>query len=106
MPSAIIYDDRTPPQHYEREEHIRGTYDDYKLRRRRMQIHTHRISRSEKMKRSQQQMIADQRRIRVVKARDNMKQAVRMAKVAGKAIEYRGPLSRASIVSFSTSKLK
>uniref|UniRef100_A0A1I8EW13 Integrin_alpha2 domain-containing protein n=1 Tax=Wuchereria bancrofti TaxID=6293 RepID=A0A1I8EW13_WUCBA len=97
-PSAIIYDDQIPVQHYEREEHVREMYDDYKLRRRRMQIRSEHMIRRPKIKRSQQQMLTDQRRIRVVQAKDSMKQAVKMAKAAGKAIEYRGPLNRANIL--------
>ncbi|EJD76094.1 integrin alpha pat-2 [Loa loa] len=96
-PSAIIYDDQIPVHHYEREEHVREMYDDYKLRLRRMQIRTEHRVRNRKIKRSQHQILTDQRRIRVIQAKDNMKQAVRMAKAAGKAIEYKGPLSRANI---------
>ncbi|VDO48601.1 unnamed protein product, partial [Brugia timori] len=84
-PSAIIYDDQIPMQHYEREEHVREMYDDYKLRRRRMQIRSEHMTRRRKIKRSHKQMLTDQRRIRVVQAKDNMKQAVKMAKAAGKA---------------------
>lgn len=87
-----------PVQHYKREERVREMYNDYKLRRR-MRIHDKRMIGSRKIKRSQQQMMADHRKTRVVQAKDSMKQAVRIAKTAGKAIEYRGPLSRANIVS-------
>lgn len=90
-----------PVQHYEREERVRDMYDDYKLRRRRTQIQAQHMIDRRKIKRSHQQMHTDQRRTRVIQAKDNMKQAVRMAKAAGKAIEYKGPLNRANIVSFS-----
>ncbi|MCP9258717.1 Integrin alpha pat-2 [Dirofilaria immitis] len=96
-PSAIIYDEQMPVQNYEREEQIRDINDDYKLRRRRMQTQTQNIIRRQKTKRSHQQMLTDKRRTRVIQAKDNMKQAVRLAKAAGKAIEYRGPLNRANI---------
>uniref|UniRef100_A0A915PYQ2 Integrin alpha-2 domain-containing protein n=1 Tax=Setaria digitata TaxID=48799 RepID=A0A915PYQ2_9BILA len=95
-PSAIIYNE-VPTQHYERDEQVREVYDDYKLRRRRMQIRAQHMTQRRKVKRWQKEMLSEQRRIRVIQAKDNMKQAVKMAKAAGKAIEYKGPLNRASI---------
>lgn len=72
-----------------------------------MQIQAEHMIRNRKIKRSQRRIITDQRRIRVIQVKDTMKQAVRMAKAAGKAIEYRGPLNRANIVSVSIfSKIK
>lgn len=102
-PSAIIYDDELPDelpvQHFDREEDVHEMYSDYKLRRRRTHIQLHHAIRSRKNKRSHQRNQNDQRRIRIVQVKDNMKHAVKMAKAAGKAIEYKGPLNRANIVS-------
>ncbi|VDK51924.1 unnamed protein product, partial [Gongylonema pulchrum] len=98
-PSAIIYDERMPMQPYERDGQVREQYDDLKMKQRRIRARsTHIIQRLGTAK-PQQQMIIDERRARAIQTKTDMKQAVKMAKAAGRAIEYKGPLSRATVVS-------
>ncbi|VDM40683.1 unnamed protein product [Toxocara canis] len=90
-PSAIIFEETNDRFKYEDGEHIRNQYEEYMRRRRVRQVdddwsHTRRRIRVE-----------EQRSARAIQAKNDMKHAVKMAKAAGSAIEYKGPLSRATI---------
>lgn len=98
-PSAIIYDEQVLTHHHEREGQVREQYDDFRMKRRRLRVRASHVVMRRALERSQQQLIIDERRARAIQAKSDMKQAVKSAKAAGKAIEYRGPLSRATIVS-------
>lgn len=70
---------------------IRNQYEDFKYMRK-----------IKKIKRSSAgNNLRDERRARMIQSKNDMKNAVKMAKSAGSAVEYKGPLSRATIVSSS-----
>uniref|UniRef100_A0A915C439 Integrin alpha-2 domain-containing protein n=1 Tax=Parascaris univalens TaxID=6257 RepID=A0A915C439_PARUN len=87
-PSAIIFEQTNDHFKYPHNERVRDQYEDYVKKRHRRQ---------EDESYAKRRMRVEERSARSIQAKNDMKHAVKLAKAAGSAIEYKGPLSRATI---------